>query len=68
MTCYDSRANYQIICHGVFPDFLSIDVENMDYDILRSYDLTKNAPKVIDVEVHFKNEEDYVGDKMKELH
>lgn len=52
---------------GIFPDLLSIDVENMDYDILRSYDFTKNAPKVIDVEVHFKNEEDYVGDKMKEL-
>lgn len=53
--------------NGLFPDFLSIDVENLDYDILQSYDLTKNAPKVIDVEVHFSNEEDYVGDKMKEL-
>jgi FkbM family methyltransferase len=32
------------------PDFLSLDVEGMDYDILQSIDFTKYAPKVICVE------------------
>ena len=37
-------------CHGRFPDFLSIDVEGLDYDILRSIDFNKYWPKVICVE------------------
>jgi FkbM family methyltransferase len=32
------------------PDFLSLDVEGMDYDILKSIDFTKYAPRVICVE------------------
>ena len=37
-------------CNGQFPDFLSIDVEGLDYDILRSIDFSKYWPKVICVE------------------
>lgn len=37
-------------CPGRFPDFLSIDVEGLDYDILRSIDFSKYWPKVICVE------------------
>ena len=35
---------------GIFPDFLSLDVEGMDFDILRSIDFTQSLPKVICVE------------------
>ena len=33
-----------------FPDFMSIDVEGMDFQILRSIDYTKSSPKIICVE------------------
>lgn len=36
---------------GMFPDFLSVDVEGMDYDILKSIDYDKGFPKVICVEM-----------------
>ncbi len=32
------------------PDFLSVDVEGIDFEIIKSIDLTKNRPKVICVE------------------
>ncbi len=35
---------------GRFPDFLSLDVEGMDFEILQSIDYTKSTPKVICVE------------------
>lgn len=35
---------------GVFPDFLSLDVEGLDLDILQSIDYAHNYPKVICVE------------------
>lgn len=35
---------------GIFPDFLSIDVEGLDLEILHQIDYTKNFPKVICVE------------------
>ncbi|MEI7488092.1 MAG: FkbM family methyltransferase, partial [Chryseobacterium sp.] len=35
---------------GVFPDFLSLDVEGVDMEILESVDFEKNAPIVICVE------------------
>lgn len=35
---------------GVFPDFLSLDAEGMDFDILKSIDFNKSTPKVICVE------------------
>lgn len=34
----------------VFPDFLSLDVEGMDFQILKSIDFTKSCPKIICVE------------------
>jgi FkbM family methyltransferase len=37
-------------CNGHFPDFLSIDVEGLDFDILRSINFNKYWPKVICVE------------------
>lgn len=37
-------------CAGKFPDFLSLDVEGMDLQILRSIDFGKSFPKVICVE------------------
>ena len=38
-------------CGGSYPDLLTIDVENLDYDILASADFTKTRPKFICVEV-----------------
>lgn len=42
---------------GVFPDYLSIDVENLEYEIISTYDLKANGPKVITMEVSSKKEE-----------
>jgi len=39
-----------IYCNNKFPDFLSIDVEGMDFEILKSIDFGKAFPKVICVE------------------
>jgi FkbM family methyltransferase len=40
----------RIYCNGTYPDFLSIDVEGLDYDVLRSADFSSSRPKVICVE------------------
>lgn len=37
-------------CNGVFPDFLTLDAEGLDYSILKSIDYTVTFPKVICVE------------------
>lgn len=37
-------------CHGVFPDFLSIDVEGLDFEIIKSINFSASVPKVICVE------------------
>ena len=37
-------------CNGVFPDFLSLDVEGLDRVVLESINYEKSAPKVICVE------------------
>ncbi|SFO48016.1 methyltransferase, FkbM family [Algoriphagus ornithinivorans] len=37
-------------CNGIFPDFLSIDVEGLDLQIIKSIDFEKSSPKVICVE------------------
>lgn len=34
-------------CNGVFPDFLTIDTEGLDYTILKGIDYERNYPKVI---------------------
>ena len=49
MICIDDAV--ERYCNGVYPDLLTIDVENLDYDILASADFTKNRPKIICVEV-----------------
>ena len=36
--------------NGIFPDFLSLDVEGLDYQILKSINFDKSFPKVICVE------------------
>lgn len=36
--------------NGLFPDFLSLDVEGLDFEILKSIDFEKSFPKVICVE------------------
>jgi FkbM family methyltransferase len=36
--------------NGIFPDFLSLDAEGMDFEILKTVDFKENAPKVICVE------------------
>jgi FkbM family methyltransferase len=36
--------------HGIFPDFLSLDVEGLDLKILESIEYTDNTPKVVCVE------------------
>ena len=42
---------------GKFPDYFSIDVENLEYEIISSYDLRENGPKVLTMEVSSKKEE-----------
>ena len=37
-------------CQGIFPDFLNIDIEGMDFQILNSLDFDQTYPKVICVE------------------
>lgn len=38
------------VCKGVFPDFLNIDIEGLDYDVLATTSFFKSAPKIICVE------------------
>jgi hypothetical protein len=37
--------------HGVFPDFLSVDVEGWDAEIIKSIDFGRGSPKIICVEM-----------------
>lgn len=41
-------------CGGNFPDYLDCDIEGYDYDVLKSYNLSINGPKVLCVEVRTK--------------
>jgi FkbM family methyltransferase len=38
-------------CDGIFPDFLTLDAEGLDFEILKSIDFEKSHPKLICVEV-----------------
>lgn len=38
-------------CDGVFPDYFDCDIEGLDYDVIKSYDMSLNGPKVACVEV-----------------
>jgi FkbM family methyltransferase len=40
----------QQYCQGIFPDFMSLDVEGLDMEILKSIDYETSSPKVICVE------------------
>ena len=55
----------QKYCNGCFPDFLSIDVEGVDYDLLSGINFSVSGPKVIDVEVVSSVGD--IGDKIKNL-
>jgi FkbM family methyltransferase len=37
-------------CNGIFPDFLSLDVEGLDFELLKSIDFSKSAPIIICIE------------------
>lgn len=37
-------------CNGIFPDLLSIDVEGLDFEILKTIEFEKSGPKIICVE------------------
>jgi FkbM family methyltransferase len=52
-------------CGGTYPDLLSIDIENLDYDVLASADFSKSRPKLICVEVLSAGGD--ASDKMKKL-
>ena len=39
-----------IYCNGIFPDFMSLDAEGMDFEILKTIDFEKSVPKIICVE------------------
>ena len=36
---------------GYMPDYMSIDIEGMEYEVLSNYDLKGNGPKVITLEI-----------------
>lgn len=38
-------------CDGEFPDYFDCDIEGLDYDVIDSYDMSINGPKVACVEV-----------------
>lgn len=48
--CYSLKHIITNYCNNLFPDFLSIDVEGLDEEILRSYDFSHTKPKIICVE------------------
>ncbi|MDB4927024.1 FkbM family methyltransferase [Mucilaginibacter sp.] len=48
--CYTLEYIVRSHCNGVFPDFLSLDVEGLDEYILERYDFSTSRPKIICVE------------------
>lgn len=54
-------------CGGKFPDFLTIDTEGMDYEILKSIDYSENYPKVICAETREYGEGIEAGKHEKEI-
>ena len=48
--------------NGIYPDFLDIDIEDMDYDVLCSCDFSSSSPMVLCVEVDSNG-----GKKMSEM-
>jgi FkbM family methyltransferase len=37
-------------CNGIYPDLMSIDIEGLDFDVLKSIEYNSNSPKIICVE------------------
>jgi FkbM family methyltransferase len=37
-------------CNGIYPDLMSIDIEGLDFDVLKSLEYNSNSPKIICVE------------------
>ena len=48
--CYNLKYIIETYCDGIFPDFLSLDVEGLDEYIFEHYDFSKARPKIICVE------------------
>lgn len=48
--CYNLHYIIETYCNGIFPDFLSLDVEGLDEYIFEHYDFTGSRPKIICVE------------------
>ena len=36
---------------GVMPDYMDLDVESMEWDVLKNYDLEHNGPKIMTIEI-----------------
>lgn len=49
-------------CGGRWPDFLTMDIEGLDYEVLESANFSRNPPKIICVEAWPKD-----GDKFKRM-
>lgn len=50
---------------GTIPDYVSIDIEGSEYDVLKNFDLNKYRPKVITIEINPDN--DHLKEKLFEL-
>jgi hypothetical protein len=48
---------------GVWTNFVSIDIEGMDLEVLESMDFSNNCPQVICIEQHDKTTYDVLNDK-----
>jgi len=48
--CYTLKYIIDNYCNGIFPDFLSLDVEGLDEYIFEHYDFSASRPKIICVE------------------
>jgi hypothetical protein len=48
--CYNLEYIIQNYCDGIFPDFLSLDVEGFDVSVIENYGFRSSKPKIICVE------------------
>lgn len=48
--CYNLEYIIETYCGGVFPDFLSLDVEGLDVAVIENYKFTVSRPQIICVE------------------
>ena len=64
MTLSDIVKNY---CNGVFPEYMTIDIEGLDYDVINSCDFMNTKPMVITVEVAQRPYTDLNPEKMVKM-